>query len=194
MRAAAGEAYTIRRQIFRLFGAGFHVYGADGNLVAFCKQKAFRLREDFRLYTDSSQKEEFLTVAARQVIDFSAAYDVKLPSGEKIGSLKRKGFKSTFYKDTWSICDEQDAEIGTLEEQGSVLPVVRRVVDAVSFFFPQTYVLTNDRGEMVGRYRQHFNPFIFRFGVTLTGSDERFDDLLVLAIGTVVAAIEGRQD
>ena len=44
------DSYTIRRKFFKFFGASFQVFGPDGDLVAFCKQKAFKLREDIRVF------------------------------------------------------------------------------------------------------------------------------------------------
>lgn len=54
--------------------------------------------------------------------------------------------------------------------------------------------MTRADGREVARYRQHFNPFVFRLGVAPgPGDDEEFDDLIVLAVGCLIAAIEGRQ-
>ena len=87
--------YLIRRKFFRLLGAAFHVYDPDGGLVFYSKQKAFKLREDIRLYSDESMTTEVLTIQARQIVDFSAAYDVvETATGTKLGALKRKGWKS----------------------------------------------------------------------------------------------------
>ncbi len=40
--------YRLRRKVLKLFGASFHVYDGE-RVVAFCSQKAFKLREDIRL-------------------------------------------------------------------------------------------------------------------------------------------------
>ena len=46
------DQYTIRRRVFQLFGASFHAYDPNGRVVGFSKQKAFRLKEDIRIYPD----------------------------------------------------------------------------------------------------------------------------------------------
>ena len=51
----------------------FHVYDSQENVVAFCKMKAFKLREDIRVYTSEDATNELLSIQARQIIDFSAA-------------------------------------------------------------------------------------------------------------------------
>ena len=42
----------------------------------FSEQKMFRLREDIRVYDSEDKSREVLNIKARQIMDFSAAYDV----------------------------------------------------------------------------------------------------------------------
>ncbi|MDD4892351.1 MAG: hypothetical protein PHU85_20705, partial [Phycisphaerae bacterium] len=68
--------YRIRRKVFKLFGGKFTFYDLAGNEVMVSKQKAFKLKEDIRIYSASRPDVELLTIKARAVIDFAAAYDV----------------------------------------------------------------------------------------------------------------------
>lgn len=191
--AQPGERYTIRRKVLKIFGAAFHVYDPQGALVAYCKQKAFKLREDIRLFTDESMNQPLLVIKARSMMDFSTVYDVTTPQGQVMGSLRRKGLKSTFVRDTWLVFDRQGQEIAKLQELGSIVPVLRRFVDYVSLFFPQKYDLTAANGTRIAHFRQHFNPFVYRLGVSVVADDAQLDDLVILAAGSLIAAIEGRQ-
>ena len=56
------DSYLIRRKVFKLLGAAFHIYDAQGNLVLYSKQKAFKLREDIRLYASEDMREEVLSI------------------------------------------------------------------------------------------------------------------------------------
>jgi hypothetical protein len=38
--------FTIRRKVLTLLGAKFHIYNAQGDLIGFSRQKAFKLKED----------------------------------------------------------------------------------------------------------------------------------------------------
>ncbi|MCA9283110.1 MAG: hypothetical protein H6812_00935 [Phycisphaeraceae bacterium] len=199
MKAAPGERYTIRRKILTLVGASFHVYDPEGNVVAFCRQKAFKLREDMRLYTDESMSSELLTMKARSVIDFGATYDVTLPDGQVLGSLRRKGLKSIL-RDQWLVFAPGDAgtkgatPIATIIEDSGFKAFSRRFVPYVGLFMPQKMHMKSADGREIATFRQHFNLFVYRLGVTIHHEDERFDDLLALAAGCLLAAIEGRQD
>lgn len=67
--------YLLKRQVFALTGK-FRFFDPSGKLVLFSEQKMFKLREDIRVYSDESKTQEVLMIKARQIVDFSAAYDV----------------------------------------------------------------------------------------------------------------------
>jgi uncharacterized protein YxjI len=198
MAAKAGERYTIRRQVFRLFGAGFHIYDAQGGLVGYCDQKRFRLREDLRVYTDESKSEELLRIGTEQIIDFGATYTVRVPTeggaGEaEIGAFRRKGMKS-FLRDEWIVMGPSGEPVGTIREDSQFKALVRRAHELLAAMTPQAYHLRDNNGVEVATFRTHFNPFVHRLGVAIHREDEVFDDLLALAAGVLLLAIEGRQD
>ncbi len=194
IKAAPGEQYTVRRKILKLFGAAFHVYNADGSLAGYCKQKAFKLREDIRIYTDESCSTELLVLRTQQIIDFGATFDVTLPTGERVGSLRRKGMKSSFVRDEWLVFDDEGTEIGLIRELGSFAPIARRYIDYIAAFFPQKFEVVRADGTNVAQIRQHFNWFVYRLGLAVLADDEQFDELLLLGATCLIAAIEGRQD
>jgi len=191
--AQPGEQYTLRRQVFKFFGAGFHVYDPRGGLVAYCKQKAFKLKEDLRLYTDDTCSTEVIRIAARSIIDFGATYDIMLPDGTSLGSLRQKGLSSAFVRDHWLVFDQQGNQVAELQEIGGWLPMLRRWVEWVAILSPQKFDLRRMDGTVVATFRQHFNPFVYRLGITIHADDERIDDLMILATACLIGAIEGRQ-
>ncbi len=195
VKAAPGEKYTVRRKILKILGAAFHVYDAQGGLVGYCKQKAFKLKEDIRLYTDESCSKELLVLSARNVIDFGATYDVKTPAGDAIASLRRKGMKSSFVRDEWLVFDEHGEQIAMIQEQGSIAPLARRYVDNIAWLMPQRFDVTRGAGTPpIATIRQHFNPFVYRLGLAVHSDDEVLDELTLLGAVCLIAAIEGRQN
>lgn len=185
------DQYWIRRKVLKLFGGSFHVYDSKDNLVLFSSQKAFKLKEDIRVFSDESMNEERLTIKARSIIDFGAAYDVVDNStGEKLGAFRRKGFKSML-KDSWEMLDNDDQLIARLEEKSGCLALFARF--AAPGLVPQTYQLEVG-GQLAVTYVQRFNPFIFKLNVRLEqGSGEFLDPRMALAAGILLTVIEGRQ-
>ncbi len=185
--------YTIRRKVFKLFGASFHIYHETGNLVGYCKQKAFKLREDIRLFSDESMTTPLLTLAARSIIDFGVTFDVTLPTGESLGSLRRKGLKSSFIRDEWLLFDEHGTEAAIIREKNAFMAFMRRLNEIIAVFSPQTYEIISNDNRNIATFQQQFNPFVYRLVVTIHEQDDQLDDLVILGAGCIIAAIEGRQ-
>jgi uncharacterized protein YxjI len=184
------DQYVIRRKVFKLFGGAFHIYDAQGDVVFYSKMKAFTLKEDIRLYTGEDLNVEVLTISARQMLDFSSAYDVVDPTThEKVGALRRKGLKS-IVRDEWIFMDASDQEIGLIREDSMLLALVRRFLTNL---VPQKY--SGDiNGTQVCTFRQHFNPFVFKLEVDFR--DDRhhaLDRRLGIAAAVLLSAVEGRQ-
>lgn len=180
--------YRLRRKLLKIFGASFHVYDGE-RIVAYCKQKAFKLREDIRLFTDESLTTELLWIRARQVIDFAASYDVvDAASQQKVGALRRRGLKSIL-RDSWEVLDENDRPIGKIEEDSAGMALLRRFL---SNLIPQKFHL-NGPGGGTAVMRQRFNPIIYSLEVDVP---EQFgiDRRLVFGAAVLIAAIEGRQE
>ena len=184
------NTYLIRRKVFKLFGGAFHIYDPEGRLAFYSKMKAFKLKEDIRLYSDESMQTELLTIKARQIVDFSAAYDiVDSVTGEKAGVLKRRGFKSIF-KDEWIIMNEEDREKGTIKEESRLLAFVRRFITSI---IPQKYHGEID-GEKVCELRQNFNPFVMKISLDFSADEKGLlDRRLGIAAAVLLCAIEGKQ-
>ena len=184
------DRYIVRRKVLALFAPQFHIYDETERMVGYVKQKAFKLKEDIRLYSDESMSTELLLIQARQILDISAAYDViDSKSGQKVGALRRKGLKSIL-KDEWIIMDAGDAEIGLIQEDSALLATLRRFLTNL---IPQKF-LFQVRGRPVGMLKQAFNPFVFKAQVDFSEDPGKvLDRRLALAAVVLLLAIEGRQ-
>ena len=189
--AAVQHEFTIRRKIFTLFGAKFHIMNAKGDVIGFSKQKAFKLKEDIRVFTDDSMSTELLAISTRSVIDFSAAYDVTdSASGTKLGALRRKGFKSIL-RDEWMVLDPNDTQIAAIKEDSTMGALVRRFLP-MGNLVPQRFNLLDGADNQFAEYHTHFNPFVHRMTVSVYNTCP-ISPHLVLAAGILLVAIEGRQ-
>ncbi|HDZ21773.1 hypothetical protein LCGC14_0454570 [marine sediment metagenome] len=182
--------YLIRKKMFKFLGGAFHVFDGDGNLVFYSRQKAFKLKEDIRLYTNESMNTEVLSIQARKVLDFSSAYDViDSATGQKLGALRRKGWAS-MARDHWLVLDAEDREIAHIQEDSALLALVRRFVTNL---IPQRFDFIAD-GRKVAEVKQNFNPFVLKLTVDFTLDTEGLIDRRVgLAAAILLCAIEGRQ-
>ena len=185
------DKYLIRRKVIKLFGASFRVFAGEDNPILYANLKAFKLKEDIRLYTGDDMKEEVLVIKARNIIDLGATYDVyESERNERIGVLKRKGMKSIL-KDEWQFLDNNDKQIGTIKEDNLALALVRRLLINI---IPQTFT-AEINGTKVCTYVQSANPFVSKVRVEYTReADGLLDRRLGIAAGLLLCAVEGKQN
>jgi len=184
------DHYLLKRQVLALTGK-FRVYDPQENLLLFSEQKMFRLREDIRVYADEDKTREVMMIKARQIIDFSAAYDViDTATGQKAGVLRRKGWRSLL-RDEWEILDANDQLIGRLFEDSMNRALLRRFI--LGTFLPQNYDITIGT-QRVADLRQRFNLFAYRLDMDFSmDTGHVLDRRLGIAAGILLAAIEGKQ-
>jgi len=184
------ERYVLKRQVLALTGR-FRIYDPMGNLVMFSEQKMFRLREDIRVYADEARTREVLTVKARQILDFSAAYDVvDSETGQKAGALRRKGLRSIL-RDEWEVLDAGDNVTGLLFEDSIALALLRRVL--LGSLLPQNYDITMGT-DRVADVRHRFNLLAYQLDLDFSmDSSKRLDRRLGIAAGILLGAVEGKQ-
>jgi hypothetical protein len=182
--------YTIRRKVLKLVGGAFTVLDSAGGTVLYAEQKAFKLKEDIRLFTGPDMTEELVRIHARRALDISAIYDViDASTNQPIGALQRRGMKSVL-QDEWWILGAGDAQVGTIVEDSMALALVRRFLLNL---IPQNFTVTLNDVE-VAHMRQQINPFVFKIDLDFSSDrDGRLDRRVAIAAGILMAAIEGRQ-
>jgi len=180
------DRYLIRTKFWRLFGGAFFFEDVQGNVVAYSKQKRFKLREDIILYSDESCTEALVRIKARSIMDLATTYDiVDAQTGIHLGSAKRNFMKSLF-KDSWTINDAAGNPYAQLIEDS--IAIVRRFIPLI----PAKYHF-----EIAGHpdilMQQQFNPYIRRTDIMIPPGHP-LDRRVVAAVALLCSAIEGRQN
>ena len=182
--------YLLKRQVLALTGK-FRLYDPNGLLVLYGQQKIFKLKEDIRLFSDESMSQALLHIQARQIIDFSAAYDVFDPIyNSQVGTLRRKGFRS-FLRDQWDVLDSQEQPLGVLLEDNPTRAFLRRLL--LGTLLPQDYDLFIGE-QKVADFKQRFN--ILRYDMDLDFSldtTKQLDRRIGIAAAILLGTIEGKQ-
>jgi len=186
------DTYFAKMKFFKLFGNTIRIFDeTKTNMLLYVKQKAFKLKEDITMFADEAQTRPVIKINARNILDFSAAYDVTdVATGEKIGVLRRKGMMSSFVMDAWEILDKNDAVIGSIKEESMLLAMVRRYLANI---IPQKFLIAI--GETpVGHAKQTWNPFLPQMKVDFTADTaKKLDRRLGLAAVVLLQVIEGKQ-
>jgi hypothetical protein len=183
--------FIIRKDVFAIGGA-FRVLSPENKLLLYSRQKIFKLKEDIRVYNDLERHDEVLHLDARQILDFSGAFDViDSKTREKIGCLRRKGICSMI-RDKWEILDRNDNLFAYIEEDSMGMALLRRFLTNL---IPQKFTISEkDTNNTLAQINQAFNPFIHWFTVDFShDAERRLDRRLGIAAIILLLAIEGRQ-
>jgi len=188
--------YIFRRKVFKLLGEAFYILNEEGKVLFYGEQKAFKLKEDFRIYSDKQKTKEVLIIKTPQILDISATYNVQdALTKEFVGAIKRKGLKSVF-KDEWIFLSKEGQEIGKLTEESIIGAFLSRIGAELMYFnlIPQKYVILTSTGKEVARIVQHFNPFVLKYTMEIKEIPPSIDVRLLIAMGILLAGIEKRQE
>jgi uncharacterized protein YxjI len=167
---------------------------AEGQPIAFVRQKRMAIKEDIRFFRDENETEELFRLKARAVMEFSGRYDVTTPDGQKVGVLG-KVFGKSLLRSTWSVLDAEEQELAIAKERSVPIAILRRVIDAVPYgdFVPIPFHFTIDAGD------RHLGDLNRRFGVRdtydldLSGDVERtIDRRLAISLGIALDALQSR--
>ena len=182
--------YLLKRKVLALTGK-FNFYGPNGESVLYSEQRMFKLKEDVRVYSGPDKSQELLMIKARQVIDFSAAYDVFDPLERvRVGTLQRRGLRS-IARDEWLILDAQQQPLGIIIEDDLTYAMLRRFL--LGTLLPQNYdVIIN--GRTVADLRQLFNLVRYEMLIDFTNNhSQQLDPRLGIAAALLLGIIEGKQ-
>lgn len=199
----------FRRKFWKLFGAEIKVTEPNSEqVVGIIKMKAWKLKEDIRLYSDAGLSNELIRIGARNIIDFGATYDVfDSPTHQQLFSLRRKGLKSTFVRDHWDMADTAGNQFGSVQETSSGLALARRWLELLPFgeiiglvfaFIPQSYtIFVNDTsGSPVdaGTILHRKNPLIVKMSLDTTAAQPDVDPRIGVSVVALLSVIDASKN
>ena len=179
--------FVIKQKKLSLANRKYYVENSSGQTVAFVQRKLLQLKEDITIYPDESKSTEIMKIQQANILNFSGSYQVKdSQSGQIIGILKRKGWKSML-KDEWKILDANQTEMGKVREQGGIVWYLRRF----NFrWIPYKYYF-DIHGQDVGTITEKFQIIGDTYFIDLLPPAGRIDPRLAVAIGLMMDIGEG---
>lgn len=148
----------------------FSIKDANGNLVAYVKQKLFKLKEAVTVFADEKQTQPLFTLNADRILDFSARYHFADAQGAPLGSVKRHGMKS-IWKAQYDVMDGETVVMSIQEENPWI-----KVIDAwfteipvigmfSGYVFHPAYVVSRLDGTVVMRMEKKPAFFEGKFAI-----------------------------
>jgi uncharacterized protein YxjI len=144
---------------FKILAIASQIYIRDssGNLLAYVKQKLFKLKEDINVFGDEGQTQLLYNIKADRVLDFSAKYNFTDARGTSLGSIKRKGMRS-LWRASYEIYDASDSQVMKINEENGWVKVIDALVGELpivgmftGYFFNPSYIVSRVDDRPVAR-------------------------------------------
>lgn len=157
--------------------------GAE-QVLGYAEQKRLALKEKITFYADDAKSQVAFTMAARNVLELSATYDVQAADGAVLATMK-KSFGSSLLRSTYDVITADGRQL-VCQERTMWKALFRRFVD-VPLFAVQFDVL--DRGNVLATIdRQLRLRDVYRVQV----QDDTFDWRVAGAIAVAQDAFMNR--
>lgn len=141
------------------------VTDANGALLFYVKQKAFKLKEAITVFADREQQLPLYQIGADRVLDFSARYRISDAAGTPLGEVARRGMKS-LWKAHYEIADAAGAPVFTVNEENAWTKVLDSLLGEVpvlgmftGYLFHPAYIVS--RANAVPALRIVKQPALF---------------------------------
>jgi hypothetical protein len=188
----AHDRFLIRQLIRPM--VNLYEVTADGQPVAFVRQKRLAMREDLRAFADESETEEVFRIKARSVVDIAGRYDVTAGDGTPLGALV-KVFGASLLRSTWRVLGADETELFMATERSRAVAIGRRIADLVPYGemlpIPYHFVFLAEERELGGLRR--ILGLRDQYDLDLSGDTERrVDRRLAIALSIALDALQAR--
>lgn len=153
----------------------FSIVDANGESVAYVRQKMFKLKEHVQVYKDQSRTDLLFTIRASKWLDFSASYQFTDSNERMLGRVVRRGWKS-LWKAHYEIYDNNDMQDFIISEENpwakvgdSFLGEIPILGFFTGYFFHPSYAVKRPDGTTAAQLKKVNSFFGRRFVINKVG-------------------------
>ena len=160
----------------------FTATDANGKVVAYVKQKMFKLKENIVIYADESQSKTNYRIKADRWLDFNAAYTFYDANENTIGKVVRKGWRS-LWNTKYELIDQFEKAQYNIREEKAWVKVADGIFGEIpilgmltGYLFNPTYLLKNRKDEVIVKLKKQPSFWGREFLVEKVGTIDNDDD------------------
>jgi len=181
------------------FSNDFTATDASGAMVAYVRQKMFKLKEDIVIYADPGKLKVNYTIKADRWLDFSAAYAFFNADEEEFGKIVRKGWRS-IWKAKYEIIDQHQELQYTITEENAWTKVFDSLLGGIpvlsmftGYLFNPAYIVVDNDQNTIVRLKKEPSFFGRNFKVDKLGDMDSDDDDRILLGLMMLVLLERRR-
>ncbi|MFT5848889.1 MAG: hypothetical protein ACJARX_002041 [Psychroserpens sp.] len=177
----------------------FSAIDASGKMVAYVRQKMFKLKEDINIYDTENKSNLTHNIRADQWIDFSAAYSFKDAQGKEIGKIARQGWAS-IWKAHYELIDqhqklqyhirEDSAWVKVLDSIFGQLPIIGGLT---GYLFNPSYTVTDLNDQAICQLKKEPSFFGRKFTLSKLKPINKDDDERIILGFMMMVLLERRR-
>ncbi len=170
------------------FSPQIYVTDAGGRTICYVKQKLFRFKEKVEVFTDDTRQTLLATIEADRIIDWSARYTFRSPSGQVLGAVGRRGLKSMWKAHYDVFAPGAQTPTFAIQEANAFVKVLDGLVGGIpvigmftGYMLHPSYIASRgEAGAPTLRLTKQSALFEGRFGLTQEGPADEGEQLALL--------------
>ncbi len=180
------NSYRIRKKVLALTHQ-YWIDGARGAVIGYGKQKALKLREDIRVYTDEHMQQELWRIQQQGIVDAWGTFAViDAATNSPLGYVRRRALAS-MVRGEWEVYDASRQLIGALHESTG-RGLARRMIPGGKMV-PEHMTLEL-QGRPVAQINQEFKVIGDAWNVTVQDMPPAFDRRVLLSCALLMGMVE----
>ena len=192
------NTYLISKKLLKILGEEFYIYTDDNKdvLIGYSEQKALKIKEDIRVFSDKSKSNKILNIKQRNVIDTLGRFDFTDPNtGGSLGGIRRNWGKS-WLRDSYSIYGPDDQAYGEVKEDSLMKAMLRRWVPFLGglFWFPKFWMNVQGQPSITFQTSKEWLGFGRGTLEVHIPDENQLDRRVILGAAMIIIAIEGEQN
>lgn len=169
------------------FSPQIYITDASGQEVLYVKQKLFRLREKVEVHSDSSRQHLLCTIEADRILDWSARYTFRDPSGRELGAVGRRGMRSLWSAHYDVFAPHSRDPLFSIQEENPIAKLLDSLLGEIpilgvltAFLFHPKYLASRTNGTPVMRLTKQAAIFEGRFKLESLGEASEGESLAII--------------
>lgn len=171
---------------------------ANGNTVAYVRQKMLRLLEEVQVFSNENRSELNYTIRANRWLDFNSTYTFTNRMGYEVGRIVRKGWAS-LWKAHYEIFDEKQQSDLIIREENPWAKIFDSMLGEIpllgvlsGYLFHPAYIVTRPNGTEVVRLTKQASFWGRKFTVDKLSSFEAGEEERIV-LGLMMMILLERQ-